>query len=357
MSDEFLEQYGAVAPVPQTGDAETDFFAGYPLDALTRPAPSAFTGSPPPPPPMEDALPFQPPPAPRTLEQVLAVLDTLVGLKRIKQEFRRLAQFARVQDAREAKQLTALTVPIHAVFYSAPGAGKSTIAALYGQLLRALGVLEVGHVIETDRLGLVTNMPGQTATRLQVALQRAAGGVLFIDDAPALYKDDYANWDAGGEIIQLLLQAIEARDTQCAIVLAGYPARMQTLVQSHDGLKNYFANHFVFDDYKPAELQTIFERLCQANHYQLTTGAKRKVGRIIAEKQAEHEPAFGNARYIANLFQQVTQSQAMRLGDKLDTLDEAALQQLIADDITAFAMPPVHTQRILGFRVKKDEAE
>lgn len=293
-----------------------------------------------------------PPVNPPSVDEIFALLDTLVGLEQVKAEFRRLRQFARVQSVRQARNLPVLPLPRHAVFYSLPGAGKTTIARLYGLLLRTLGVLRIGHVIETDRLGLVGgNYNPTTAEKTRMAMQRASGGVLFIDDAQALYKDDYATWDAGGEVIQLVLERLHQPSVDFALIFGGFPDQMKTLLLSHDGLRNLLwnTNHFHFADYDPAELQEIFDRMCQANSYTLTPGARKKMKRILTDKYKEHDPTFGNARYVAGLFQAVTQRQSVRLGEEVETLDDHALSTLLAEDVARLTLPGSRGLRSMGF--------
>jgi hypothetical protein len=295
-----------------------------------------------------------------TVDDVFAALNTMVGLKKVKAEFARLRQFARVQEVRQKRGLPVLALPRHAVFYSLPGAGKTTIARLYGLLLRALGVLRVGHVVETDRVGLVGGSYNPTtAERTYAAMRRASGGVLFIDDAQALYKDDYANWDAGGEIIHILLERLNQPNVDFALIFGGFSDAMKTLLLSHDGLRNLLwnANHFHFDDYTPAELQEIFDRLGKETGYSLTPGARKKMKRILKDKYEEHDPTFGNARYVASLFQAVTHRQAERLGENVEQLDEHALTTLLAEDVSRLALPGrgVRPMGFIGFEGTGEE--
>jgi hypothetical protein len=335
--------YGQDTPPPAAPAG--DFFASYPV-----PSPA--------PPPAADSVPPAAPPAPApaavpALADIFAALHDLVGLAAVKTEFERLRQFARVQALRAEQGLPVQPVPRHAIFYGRPGAGKTTVARLYGQLLRALGVLPRGHLVETDRLGLVgANHSPTTAEKTRTAIARAAGGVLFIDDAQVLYKDDYAVWDAGGEILQLLLEYVQHPQADFALVLGGTPDGMAALVQSHDGMKNVFANHLDFADYTPAELLEIFERLCRHQRYTLSAGARKKLRRLLAARVDEHDPTFGNARYVASLFQTITRNQATRLADKDGALDLLTLETA---DISPATLPGSRrTARPLGFDVPAD---
>lgn len=360
MSDIFTD-YGqdkppqdAAHPVPSGPPG--DLFTGYPMIVPRSPESSAEPAPPLPGPPPPVPIAGPEPEKPSGVEEVFVRLNSLVGLAKVKAEFVRLHRFAQVQEIRRAKNLPVLPVPRHAVFYSLPGAGKTTIARLYGQLLRALGVLRHGHVVETDRLGLAgANYTGQTSQKTQAAMAAASGGVLFIDDAHALYKDDYANWDAGGEIIQMVLERLNQPEVDFAVILGGYPDSMEKMVQSHDGLKNLFANHFHFEDYDPDELQEIFERLCQEKQYELTTGARRKMKRILKDKYNEHDPTFGNARYVSNLFQSITRNQAARLGENIEGASDHDLVAVLAEDIVPPVTPGSRPQRPLGFDMPEDE--
>ncbi len=353
MSDLF-DNYGtdpsAVPNQPPLPAERPDLFANYSADG--QPPPDA-------PLPMPALLPATPPTTPSiepppSLEAVFAELQHLVGLQDVKNELMRLRQFAQVQELRRAKNLGVMPFPRHAVFYGTPGSGKTTIARLYGQILRALGVLSRGQLVETDRLGLVSSMAGRTADNTNRALQRAQGGVLFVDDAQVLARDEYNTWDPGTEVIQILLERISDPTLDVAVILGGYPDAMQKLIQSHDGMKNLFANHLYFVPYSATELQEIFERLCAEKQYDLIPAARDEASRIISGKSPGQQEAFSNARFVYNLFQTVTRNQAMRLSHHLDSVTESDLRELQAVDITLPEIPGMWTARPIGFDRKTD---
>lgn len=351
MSDLFND-YG-VEPVPNPENAPTpaerpDIFTGYPAPgqaptaAAPRPMPVIPQSAPP-----SSPQPAEPPPS---IDAVFEELNHLVGLADVKKQLIRLRQFARVQQVRGERNLGVMPVPCHAVFYGLPGCGKTTIARLYGQVLRALGALSRGHLVETDRLGLVSSIAGRTAENTNRALQLAQGGVLFVDDAQVLSRDEYNTWDPGNEVIQIILERLSDPATKdIAVILGGYPDAMQRLIQSHDGMKNLFTNHLYFDSYTAPELREIFERLCAEKQYDLTPEASERVNRIISGKYPGQQEAFSNARFVYNLFLTVTRNQAMRLIDQVEDLTEAELRELRPDDITLPDVAGARAARTIGF--------
>jgi len=268
------------------------------------------------------------PPA-RPLEDLLDELDTLIGLTNVKAEVRRLTSMLQVQQLRAERGLPTIETSHHLVFSGNPGTGKTTVARMLSQIYRALGVVDKGHLVETDRSRLVAGYVGQTALKTKETLEASLGGMLLIDEAYALARG--GENDFGIEAIDTLVKFMEDHRADVAIVAAGYTDEMNTFIDSNPGLKSRFTRTVNFPDYTTDELLRIFVGLGEKSHYTCSEGALARVRELI-----EAEPrtrGFGNARYVRSLFETAIAHQAMRLAPLQDPSDEQ-LTTLIADDIT-----------------------
>jgi stage V sporulation protein K len=248
------------------------------------------------------------------LAALLGELDQLIGLRRVKTEVRRLIQYVRVQNMRRARGIARSRMALHSVFYGSPGTGKTTVARLYGRMLRALGLLSSGHLIETDRAGLVANYIGQTATKTDSKVQEALGGVLFIDEAYALSRGEGTRWDYGSEAIEVLMKRMEDHRDNLVVIAAGYPEPMDEFLRSNEGLRSRFSTYVHFDDYTPEEMLDIFRLFCLQENYELDEEASELVLAAIEYRYAIRDKTFGNARYVRNLFETVIRNHALRVG-------------------------------------------
>jgi SpoVK/Ycf46/Vps4 family AAA+-type ATPase len=218
--------------------------------------------------------------APRALEDILAELNSLIGLQPVKGEVQELVAFLRVQHMRKEHALPGVSVSLHLVFYGNPGTGKTSVARLIAEAYRALGVLSKGHLVETDRSGLVAGYLGQTALKVQQVTAEAMGGVLFIDEAYALAPPDHED-PYGAEAIATLLKLMEDHRGELVVIAAGYPGEMKRLLDSNPGLRSRFGKYFNFADYNPDELRAIFEIFCNKGGVSTIDGCLGKaVGRI-----------------------------------------------------------------------------
>ena len=274
-------------------------------------------------PPLEPELPPE-----RPVEEVLAELDELVGLDHVKAEVRRLTSLIRVQQLRAEHELPVYETSKHLVFVGNPGTGKTTVARLLSEVYHSLGVVERGHLVETDRADLVAGFVGQTAAKTQTILESAVGGTLLIDEAYALARG--GDNDFGREAIDTLVKFMEDRRDDLAVVVAGYPVEMQELIDTNPGLKSRFARTIEFPDYTTDELGAIFELIAGKQGYELATGADRRLHQVI-----EDEPrgrGFGNARFVRNVFEQAVALHAVRLND-VESPSREQLMRLDAHDI------------------------
>ncbi|MBR0063403.1 MAG: AAA family ATPase, partial [Oscillospiraceae bacterium] len=187
------------------------------------------------------------------LDELLAELDDLVGLEKIKQNVRSLINLAKVRKLREEQGLPTPAMSLHLVFMGNPGTGKTTVARLIAQLYYAIGVLSKGQLVEVDRSQLVAGYVGQTAIKTGEAIKKAMGGVLFIDEAYSLTGQEGAN-DFGHEAIETVLKAMEDHRDDLVVIVAGYENLMEKFINSNPGLESRFNRHFVFEDYNGDEL-------------------------------------------------------------------------------------------------------
>jgi hypothetical protein len=250
-------------------------------------------------------------PPPRPLEELLAELDALVGLERVKADVRQLINFLKVQKLREEQGLKSLPASRHLVFYGNPGTGKTTVARLVAQIYRTLGVLRRGHLVETDRAGLVAGYVGQTAIKVREVTTKALGGVLFIDEAYSL-SGGGAN-DFGQEAVETLLKMMEDHRDELVVIVAGYTGRMQDFLDSNPGLRSRFNKHIHFDDYGVEQLVSIFKSFCGKAEFKLAEGADEELVSVFGVLAASRDETFGNARTARNLFEATLSKQANRL--------------------------------------------
>lgn len=265
------------------------------------------------------------------LAQAMAELNDLVGMDNIKAEIKTLANFLKVQKIRQDRGLATTSVSLHSVFCGPPGTGKTTIARLISRIFQGLGFLKKGHLIETDRAGMVAGYIGQTAKRVDELVTSALDGVLFIDEAYALVPGD-AGRDFGQEAIDVLLKRMEDYRDRLVVIVAGYTDEMSEFIESNPGLKSRFNRYFYFNDYEPDELLEIFEKFCHKSHFKLTDATRYRLKELFTSLYNNRDRTFGNARVVRNLFEKSIERQANRLAVLSDFTDEL-LTTLLPEDI------------------------
>ena len=268
------------------------------------------------------------PPPPEKMEDLLAELDGYIGLKAVKREVRTLVNLVKVHQLREKNGLPVPELSLHMVFSGNPGTGKTTVARLMARIYHSLGVLSGGQLVETDRSGLVAGYVGQTALKTRKVLEKALGGVLFIDEAYALNGGDN---DFGREAVDTVLKYMEDHRDDLVVIAAGYDGLMDRFIHSNPGLESRFNRFLHFDDYTPDELLDIFRMQCGKGCYELEEPAAELVRELIAREGAD-QVSFGNARGVRNIFERVLVCQADRLAGQ-ETVTREDLMRLTAEDV------------------------
>ncbi|MBQ9641251.1 MAG: AAA family ATPase [Bacteroidaceae bacterium] len=258
-------------------------------------------------------------------------LDELIGLEKVKEEVRTLANFVKVQKMREQKGMKVPKISYHLVFTGSPGTGKTTVARIVARIYKDLGILKRGHTVETDRSGLVAEYVGQTAVKTNAIIDSALNGVLFIDEAYALVPEDSRS-DFGQEAISTLLKRMEDDRDRLVVIIAGYTNEMQRFIDSNPGLQSRFNRYIDFPDYTPEELYQIFQMYLKKNEYTMTKEAGTYLMAALKDVVAHKDRNFGNARYVRNVFEKAIQQQANRIAKK-QGLSAQQLGELELSDI------------------------
>jgi AAA+ superfamily predicted ATPase len=269
----------------------------------------------------------------KALQSVMADLNALIGLNNIKQEVQTFINFLKVQKLRQERGLAQPRLSLHMVLSGPPGTGKTTVARLVGRIYQSLGLLSRGHVVETDRAGLVAPFVGQTAIRVQEMVEKSLGGILFIDEAYALMpKGDRSHNDFGLEAIEALLKRMEDHRGQMAVIIAGYGDEMDRFLNANPGVRSRFNRYFHFHHYKPDELTDIFTAMAQGNGLKLAAAAATKLHTHFDTICRQRATSFGNGRYARNLLEKVMERQANRIVH-LNPMTDEMLITLEAVDI------------------------
>lgn len=261
------------------------------------------------------------------IEDLLAELDSYVGMDAIKTEVRSLINMVQVYKLRREHDLPTTDMSLHMVFSGNPGTGKTTVARIMSRIYHSLDILSKGQLVEVDRSGLVAGYVGQTALKTQKVIEKAMGGVLFIDEAYAL--NGKSENDFGQEAIDTILKAMEDHRDDLVVIVAGYTELMDRFIHSNPGLESRFNRFLLFEDYTPKEMFEIFKMRC-GKGYVLAPEAEPLVRDYIAEESAD--PSFGNARGVRNLFEHILVAQNNRLA-KLPTVTREDLMTITPDDV------------------------
>ena len=277
------------------------------------------------------------PPPPEKLEDLQKELDGYIGLAAVKQEVRNLIDLVKIHQLREKNGLPVTELSLHMVFSGSPGTGKTTIARLLARIFHALGILSKGQLVEVDRSGLVAGYVGQTALKTRKAVEKALGGVLFIDEAYAL--NGSSGNDFGQEAIDTILKAMEDHRDDLVVIAAGYDDLMDRFIHSNPGLESRFNRFLHFEDYSPEELLAIFKMRCGKGCYELEEAAEGLVRDFLREENRDPE-SFGNARGVRNVFERILVCQANRLAGQENVTREDLMKLTAADVLAARGRAP-----------------
>lgn len=244
-------------------------------------------------------------------EEAEKQLNALVGLASVKQEVITFRNFLKIQNERRKKGLSVPPTSYHLVFSGNPGTGKTTIARIMAQILKSLGVISSGHLVEASRSDLVAGYMGQTAIKTNKVIDSALNGVLFIDEAYTLSRS--SENDFGQEAIDTLLKRMEDDRDRLVVIIAGYTDEIKNFVNSNPGLASRFNRYIHFPDYTENELEEIFKLLVDKYDYVLNESARVALQQTIAKAVSEKDAHFGNGRFVRNLFEKTIERQANRL--------------------------------------------
>ena len=267
---------------------------------------------------------------PENIEDLKKELNEYIGLDTVKKEVESLINLVTIQKMRKDAGLPVNDLSLHMVFSGNPGTGKTMIARLMARIYKSLGILSKGHLVEVDRSGLVAGYVGQTAIKTGEVIQKALGGVLFIDEAYTLTTK--GGNDYGQEAVDTLLKAMEDHRDDLIVIVAGYIELMEEFVHSNPGLESRFNRFLDFKDYTIDEMIAIFDMRCNKSGYTLADDARDLLRGLLALLSLDVK-SFGNARGVRNLFERAVSAQANRLATQDGPITKDTLMLLTADDI------------------------
>ena len=259
----------------------------------------------------------------------MAELNSLIGLGVVKKEVESLRNLIKIQAMRMQQGLPNTNMSYHMVFTGNPGTGKTTVARIVAGIYKELGLLKKGHLVETDRSGLVAEYVGQTAPKTNAKIDEALDGVLFIDEAYTLVGGEN---DFGAEAIATLLKRMEDNRDRLVVILAGYTKEIKGFIDSNPGLQSRFNRYIQFDDYTADDLLEILRMNLKKSRYKIKRDAFEWMHNYIRNKVMMKDSRFGNARFVRNAFEKIVQNQADRLA-KQSSITNDELTIITIDDV------------------------
>lgn len=262
--------------------------------------------------------------------EIMLELKALVGLTGIKKLIEEIYAFVEIRKRRQKEKLDVEPLVLHMIFKGNPGTGKTTVARILGKLLKEVGVLHKGHLIEVERADMVGEFIGHTAQKTREQIKKALGGLLFIDEAYSLASG--GDKDFGKEAIDVLVKGMEDHKNNLVLILAGYQDEMDWFLATNPGLRSRFPVNITFPDYSILELLDIADLMLQKREYNLSNGAREEL-RFVIEKEHKRHKHSGNARLVRNLIERAIRRQAVRLIQKNGELSRNDLMALAREDL------------------------
>lgn len=266
---------------------------------------------------------------PRTLPELLAELNAMIGLEKVKQQVNALISYQEVQKMRESYGFKIAKNTLHLAFLGKPGTGKTTVARTIGHIYKQLGLLSKGHFLEVSRTDLIAGYQGQTALKVKKVIEKARGGVLFIDEAYSITENDHSD-SYGRECLTELTKALEDYRSDLVVIVAGYTDPMNKFLESNPGLRSRFNTFIEFDDYNANELEEMFIRMCEKDDYKLHESGKERIRKILANVISKKDQSFANGRFLRNLYDDAVINHAKRVVTM--QLPSRELLSIIIDD-------------------------
>lgn len=284
----------------------------------------------------------------KSLDELLADMDMLVGMADIKTSIRSFIDYLKFNKMRMAQGFKDDSQSnIHSVFTGNPGTGKTTIVHLLGSMYNALGLLSKGHVVEVSRADLIGKFIGQTAPKTKEMIEKARGGILFVDEAYALARSENDTEDFGHESIEIIMKEMSDGPGDIAVMVAGYPAEMQTFLNSNPGLRSRFNQFFNFEDYMPSELLQIADVAAIKEEVVFADEAKKLLEAYVTRQYRNRDRYFGNARMIYGIVDTAKKKMGIRLSKSpdLEKLTKEELSTISLEDMEA-VLPKQRTQKL-----------
>lgn len=248
----------------------------------------------------------------KSLKELLDELNSLVGLGSVKDKVNDLIVYQKIQKLRRANELYSAKSTLHLAFLGNPGTGKTTVARIVGRIYKQIGLLSKGHFVEVSRTDLIAGYQGQTALKVKKVIEKAKGGVLFIDEAYSITENDHSD-SYGRECLTELTKALEDYRDDLVVIVAGYTEPMQKFFESNPGLKSRFNTFIKFEDYSADELEDILVGMCANNDYEMSEEARKCMRSYLSNKVETKEENFANGRMVRNLYEDLVMNHARRV--------------------------------------------
>lgn len=265
--------------------------------------------------------------------ELLSQLTQLVGLTNVKSKVYDLISYQKVQQLRKNSNLLIPTNTLHLAFTGNPGTGKTTVARIVGRIYKHLGLLTKGHFIEVSRTDLVAGYQGQTALKVKKVIEKAKGGVLFIDEAYSITENDHSD-SYGKECLTELTKALEDYREDLVVIVAGYTDPMNKFFNSNPGLKSRFNTFIEFNDYSDSELVEILLKLFENSDYDISANGINEIKDLIDTNRQNPNGQFSNGRFIRNIYEDLIMQHARRVSE-IEQPSIRELKEITETDISA----------------------